>query len=357
MLELRNVSYTVTDNGKKDILKVELETSSEDLWQGSIKSNKNEVVQNLTWQGKATSFDWNGTDEEGNLVKDGTYQFEISCTDKAGNKVSKKIDNIKMDTRSVKAYITSDLDAFSPNGDGTKDVQKLSIRTNLTEGIESWNVSVLDSTGKSVASWSNEDTKDLPSVINWDGKVNKEGYSINISNVNVPVPSGYIKPSGTKTITENGTFDISSFASAVVNIPTAPTICKMCTVTIASDLGNGTNTTKTLLTADDFVKAHYADDGFAVHMIPVTPVANATGVTHSVFHANYNVASSDVARYGYALYGSSATALGFMQSTAKISGNGYNVSLRAKSSGNLDIYAASNRTVKAGTYMLIMTIK
>lgn len=191
-LNLPYLAFSPNEDGKKDVLKVELETSNEDLWQGSIKSNKNEVVQNLAWQGKATSFDWNGTDEEGNLVKDGTYQFEISCTDKAGNKVAKKIDNIQMDTRSVKAYITSELDAFSPNADGTKDAQKLSIRTNLTEGIESWKVSVLDSTGKSVASWSNEDTKDLPSVINWDGTVNKEGYSINISNVNVPVPVGSV---------------------------------------------------------------------------------------------------------------------------------------------------------------------
>ena len=191
-LNLPYLAFSPNEDGKKDVLKVELETSNEDLWQGSIKSNKNEVVQNLAWQGKATSFDWNGTDEEGNLVKDGTYQFEISCTDKAGNKVAKKIDNIQMDTRSVKAYITSELDAFSPNADGTKDAQKLSIRTNLTEGIESWKVSVLDSTGKSVASWSNEDTKDLPSVINWDGTVNKEGYSINISNVTVPVPVGSV---------------------------------------------------------------------------------------------------------------------------------------------------------------------
>ena len=191
-LNLPYLAFSPNEDGKKDVLKVELETSNEDLWQGSIKSSKNEVVQNLAWQGKATSFDWNGTDEEGNLVKDGTYQFEISCTDKAGNKVAKKIDNIQMDTRSVKAYITSELDAFSPNADGTKDAQKLSIRTNLTEGIESWKVSVLDSTGKSVASWSNEDTKDLPSVINWDGTVNKEGYSIKISDVTVPVPVGSV---------------------------------------------------------------------------------------------------------------------------------------------------------------------
>ena len=39
--------------------------------------------------------------------------------------------------------------------------------------------------------------------------------------VNVPaqIPDGYIKPSGTKAITNNGTHDVSSFASAEVNVP------------------------------------------------------------------------------------------------------------------------------------------
>lgn len=37
-------------------------------------------------------------------------------------------------------------------------------------------------------------------------------------NVNVPVPSGYIKPAGSKTITENGTHDVTQYASAVVNV-------------------------------------------------------------------------------------------------------------------------------------------
>lgn len=42
-------------------------------------------------------------------------------------------------------------------------------------------------------------------------------------NVNVPVPSGYIKPSGSKAITENGTHDVTNYASAVVNVPAKPT--------------------------------------------------------------------------------------------------------------------------------------
>lgn len=41
--------------------------------------------------------------------------------------------------------------------------------------------------------------------------------------VNVPVPSGYIKPSGSKSITENGTHDVTNYASAVVNVPNKAT--------------------------------------------------------------------------------------------------------------------------------------
>lgn len=37
--------------------------------------------------------------------------------------------------------------------------------------------------------------------------------------VNVPIPEGYIKPSGTLNITENGTYDVTEKASAVVSIP------------------------------------------------------------------------------------------------------------------------------------------
>lgn len=45
--------------------------------------------------------------------------------------------------------------------------------------------------------------------------------------VNVPIPSGYIKPSGTKSITTNGTHDVTSYASATVNVSSAPETCQL----------------------------------------------------------------------------------------------------------------------------------
>ena len=49
-----------------------------------------------------------------------------------------------------------------------------------------------------------------------------EGYALSkvTANVNVPIPEGYIQPSGTLEVTENGTFDVTDKASVNVNVPT-----------------------------------------------------------------------------------------------------------------------------------------
>jgi len=163
-------------------------------------------------------------------------------------------------------------------------------------------------------------------------------------------------PSGTVSITENGSYDVTNYATANVQVPIPDTVTEIHTITIGSDLGAGTNTDYTLLTGDSFVAEHYADEGFSAMLIPVTPVASATGVGHWVYHGNRNIGSTNVVRYGYYAYSSSASAVACAVATAKLSGSGYNISLRAKSSGNLDLYVASSRTIKAGSYILILSI-
>lgn len=41
------------------------------------------------------------------------------------------------------------------------------------------------------------------------------------ANVNVPIPSGYVKPSGSLSVTANGTYEVTEKASVVVDVPSS----------------------------------------------------------------------------------------------------------------------------------------
>lgn len=172
-------------------------------------------------------------------------------------------------------------------------------------------------------------------------------------NVNVPVPSGYIKPSGSKTITANGTHDVTNYASAVVNVPAPEQSSVIRTITISSDITNTPWTGTAIMSGDEFIKKHYADAGFSATLIPKNQVALSNKAVHFAHHGNANIGASDKAVYGVA-YVSNGSVVAYLQMTAKINGEGYNVSLRVDSSGNLKVFVASTYTLKAGTYLVIL---
>lgn len=172
--------------------------------------------------------------------------------------------------------------------------------------------------------------------------------------VDVPIPSGYIKPSGSINITENKSVNVSQYETAVVNVPVPEQISVVRTVTISADV-TGANATTTLLAGDAFIKAHYADAGFSAMWFLVTPVASATGVIHFNYQGNRNIGSSNVARTGVGLKSTSASAMGLVGMTTAINGKGYAQHMRVDSSGNLLQYLASGLTLKAGTYQIILT--
>lgn len=167
------VLFSPDGDGRKDTIPVAIESSAEDKWVATITNSENQTVWSKVYSGQVPSeFDWDGTDSSGNKVADGSYTLAFSSTDSAGNFGSAELANIKVDKRETKAYLTADLDAFSPNGDSYLETQKFDIRVSLTDGIESWSFDIVSPEGKSVRKWTNNDngtSAALPTSISWDG--------------------------------------------------------------------------------------------------------------------------------------------------------------------------------------------
>ncbi|MCI6664192.1 MAG: OmpA family protein [Spirochaetia bacterium] len=161
--------FSPDGDGNKDVVNFTVDSSFEEKWIGRIESASGALVQELVWEGKAQSFQWDGTNDSGNLVEDGRYKLTISSQDAAGNKAVATISGLQVDTRQGKVYLTAEQNTISPNGDGFKDQQKFTIRLTLTEGIESWHFDIKNASGAVVRSWNQDDYKDVPSTIVWDG--------------------------------------------------------------------------------------------------------------------------------------------------------------------------------------------
>ena len=214
-----NVPYlTFSPNGdeRKDILPISILSSTETLWQGQILNEAGENVKSYSWNSQASSFDWDGCDEAGNVVENGKYQFVVYATDPAGNYSKAEIKDIVIDTVPVKSYLTAEYESIAPNNDGFRDEQIFSIMVTPKENIVAWSFEIKDSSGSVVQSWSQLDSVDVPAEIKWNG-ANKEGI-VQEGNFTGNLFVEYEK--GDITSVQSSTF-ISSITAPQISVKTA----------------------------------------------------------------------------------------------------------------------------------------
>ena len=167
----------------------------------------------------------------------------------------------------------------------------------------------------------------------------------------VNVPSNGITPSGSLNITANGTYDVTNYASAVVAL--SENVVRR-TITLSAMTGASAYY-PTLISSDDFVKAHYADDNFFILMRPVGTITSSAYVVGGIYHGNKPLIVAGSTWYGFGFHTNSAgTSFGGMGINAKINGTTYNAGFRVNSSGKVQLVLPANRNIAAGEYELIM---
>jgi len=166
-LSAEDTLFSPDGDGLKDLVKINQKTSAEDLWEGKIKTAAGKLVRTLFWKGQATNFAWDGKDENGNRLEDGSYTYEISSTDAAGNTRIGKINSIVIDTRPTSVLISASARGFAPNS-AVKSQASISFKpyVNLKEGIDSW---TLDLRMNDQTVHSLQGTGLPPETLSWNG--------------------------------------------------------------------------------------------------------------------------------------------------------------------------------------------
>lgn len=181
--------FSPDGDGIKDVLVVNTkDCSSEDLWHVTVVDKNGKTVYQQDYNkfigtSANSSFNWDGHDNTGNKVQDGTYRVMVSAEDAAGNKFVKTIENVVVDTRACKAFVTAKYEGISPESTTGLQAQVFNLKLSVNDGIKNWTFDVIDDWGKTVWVTSKTDSsKSVPKEIVWNGsdsltgKNNLDGY-------------------------------------------------------------------------------------------------------------------------------------------------------------------------------------
>lgn len=168
-VEIPDKLFSPDGDGHKDTILVSQSSDPEELWEGRIENAAGETVRTLYWNEELEDFEWDGADDEGNLVPDGFYRYMVETSDRAGNRTEVTIDGIEIDTRPTPIFVTAEYSGFSPNDNGFRDTIELSTFTNLTEGVKEWSLEIEHEDGRVVQRFAGGELSDSESFI-WDGR-------------------------------------------------------------------------------------------------------------------------------------------------------------------------------------------
>ncbi|MFW6361474.1 MAG: gliding motility-associated C-terminal domain-containing protein [Spirochaetota bacterium] len=198
IVEPESMIFSPNGDGHKDTITItHTKATSEVEWTGEIKNSEGEVVKTYTWENSTPGeVVWDGTDDEGNALPEGTYTYVLSSEDRAGNESEDiTLEGIELDRTDTPIEVVIEPEYFSPNGDGEQDQAVAYLDQAVKEEIIGWSWKVVNERGETVNQGQGEG--DVPPEIvlegmDDDGQPLPEGsyrfsYSVTYRNGNRPV--------------------------------------------------------------------------------------------------------------------------------------------------------------------------
>lgn len=159
-------------DGRSDTVEIQQKSEPGDDWTGTISDAAGRIVRSYTWQNEVKSFTWDGKDQSGLLVKDGSYRYKLESADSAGNKTVTTPISIEVETVQKQVRLDANTTSFSPNDDGVKDTLTFGIQASYPDRITSFKLEIFSAENKSdqhaVMTWSGANAPRTQYI--WDGR-------------------------------------------------------------------------------------------------------------------------------------------------------------------------------------------
>lgn len=156
---------------------------------------------------------------------------------------------------------------------------------------------------------------------------------------------GGTTPSGSLTITANGTYDVSAVAQAIVNVTQSAPKSKIVDITLGADI----TAPSAILQNDAFLEAHHADPSFLCVLAVVSAQQTNNYILLDI-SGNVKIAGFF---YGGSLRSGGSTNVYFVPKLNGMNSASYNGTMYYEN-GKLMVYATATRILGAGEYKLIM---
>lgn len=171
--------FSPNGDGNKDEITITQNLSDGDYWKTEIRDMDGRIISDWEWKTNSPKeLKWDGKDNKGEIVADGSYDYLIYGRDKAGNLTIMSIKGIKISTKPHSLFLALNKSGFSPNNDGVNDAVIATPTFSDPSGLKNWTLKIRDKDNKIVRTFSA--TTEAPKLLEWkgtntDGKIASDG--------------------------------------------------------------------------------------------------------------------------------------------------------------------------------------
>ncbi len=136
-------------------------------WEFTVVDPQGTIVKRFSGKGAPpAALEWNGKDENNQLIRDGSYQYSLSVVTLAGSKVAMPSQEVICDRQAPSARVGVEPAIFSPEEGSAKPTAKFQLQADDANGLSSWLLRI--KSPSAVKSFFGKGQP--PAQVEWDGR-------------------------------------------------------------------------------------------------------------------------------------------------------------------------------------------